>query len=485
MKLKSFFSIIITALNITHNLSAQAVKDTKIKAPTDFLWGIGTAAYQVEGAYQQDGKGESNWDFYTNKVGITQFTIGEKQTGNMAINMYDRNQYLKDIKLMKELGVNTYRFSLPWSRIIPNGIGAVNQKAISHYHQLIKDLKNAGIQPFVTLYHFDMPQALVEKGGWENRESIQWYKAYADVVFREFGKEVKHFATFNETTMEFFVIDYMINPSQSKESANIRYAKEITKVHHQLVASAMAIKSYHAMHLDGIVGITFNLAPCLPFNEKNPEDVKAVPLQDELLNRIVLDPTFKGSYPAGAMAMLQKYNPSFDPSAEDMQLLAANKPDFLGVNFYAPAQVKKDDNAPMGVSWLGNNTDTVKMSNGPVKPEYLYHLLMRIKDEYGNPVTYITENGASFKNNEDSIIDGKVNDNLRSDFISRHIDAALKATKEGAKLKGYFIWSGWDNFEWSFGYSVRFGIIYVDYKSQVRTPKKSYYTYQQILKQQK
>jgi len=467
----------VLATLITLNVFSQ-------KALPDFLWGVATAAYQVEGAYQADGKGESKWDFLSNKVGVTQFIIGQKQTGNVAINMYDRTQYLKDIQLMKELGVNCYRFSIAWSRIIPQGVGAVNEKGIAHYHQLIKDLKEAGIEPLVTLYHFDLPQALVEKGGWSNLESVQWYKNYADVIFKNFGKEVKKFITFNEPYIEFFIADFLVNAPQSKQPASLRYANEMINVHHELMASAEAIKLYHSLNLGGMIGITFNLSPCVPFDPNNAEDVKAVPLQDELLNRIVLDPVFKGSYPANALAAIQKYSPSFQPSASDMQFIAANKPDFLGINFYAPAQVKHDNNAPMGVTWMGNNTDSIQ-SNGPVRPEELYNLLMRIKNEYNNVPTIITENGASFNNNEDSVVDGKVNDVLRADYIKRHIDAALKAQHDGANLKGYIVWSGWDNFEWVFGFTKRFGLIHVDFNTQQRIPKQSYYTYQSILEQQR
>ena len=168
-----------------------------------------------------------------------------------------------------------------------------------------------------------------------------------------------------------------------------------------------------------------------------------------------------------------------------MEFIAANKPDFLGVNFYAPALVKSDPQAALGVSWLGNNTDKVKMSNGLVRPDELYKLLIRLKNDYDNPVVYITENGSSFTNGEDQVVDGKVVDRLRSDYIERHIAAALRAKSVGANLKGYFVWSGWDNFEWTFGYTIRFGVIYVDYSTQQRIPKKSFYTYQQILKQHK
>ncbi|RKD90623.1 glycoside hydrolase family 1 protein [Mangrovibacterium diazotrophicum] len=462
----------------------RAQEPSRDQFPDDFMWGVASAAYQVEGAWQADDKGESKWDFFTNTIGVTQFTIGEKQTANVTINQYDREQYLKDIQLIKELGINTYRFSIPWSRIIPQGAGEVNPKAIAHYHLLIEDLKEAGIEPLVTLYHFDLPLALLQKGGWLNRESVQWYKNYAKVIFENFGNEVSHFITFNEPYIEFFVADFLMNPTQSQESASVRYATEMDNVHHQLLASAEAIKLYHEMGLNGQIGITFNLSPCLPFDTENQGDVEAVSLQDDLLNRIMLDPVFKGKYPDKALTAIQKYNPDFHPSEQDMQFILDNQPDFLGINFYAPALVKKDDAAPLGVSWMGNNTDAVKMANGPARPEELYNLLIRIKREYGDPEIIITENGASFENGEDKVVDGNVNDTLRTEYLLRHIAAAEKAVEDGVKLKGYCVWSGWDNFEWIFGYSVRFGLIHVDFDTQLRTPKSSYYWYQSFLNKQ-
>lgn len=469
---------------VSIGLALLAVVSTNAQQKEKFLWGVATAAYQVEGAYQADGKGESKWDFLTNKVGVTQFTIGEKQTGNVAINMYDRTQYLQDIQLMKKLGVNAYRFSLDWSRIIPDGEGAVNEKGLAHYDQLIDDIIAAGLEPVVTMYHFNYPVALFQKGGWGNPEMINWYTRYASVVFNRYGKKVKKFITFNEPYIEFFVAEYLMNLDQSKEPASVRFAKGMNKAHRQLLANARVTKMYHDLKLGGSIGMTLNLSPCIPFDASSQEDVKAAELQDQLLNRMYLDALFKGSYPAQALDSFQKYDPAFKPSAEEMKLLASQKPDFLGINFYAPGMVKHDANEPMGSSWLGNNTDSIKMNNGPVRPEYLYKLLMRIKNEYGSPATIITENGASFNNGEDTVINGKVNDAFRSDYITRHIAAAQKAKNDGANLKGYFVWSGWDNFEWIFGYTARFGIIYVDFKTQERTPKQSYFTYQKILQQE-
>jgi beta-glucosidase len=474
--MKFFFTTLIFISQLSSTIKAQN--------NNEFLWGVATAAYQVEGAYQADGKGESKWDFLTNKVGVTQFLIGEKQTGNVAINMYDRAQYLKDIELMKQLGVNAYRFSLDWSRIIPGGIGAVNEKALAHYDQLIDDIIAAGLEPVVTLYHFDYPVALMQKGGWGNPDMIKWYTNYASVVLKRYGKKVKKFITFNEPYIEFFLVEYLLNLDQSKEPANVRYAKGMQKAHRQLLANAAAIKMYHDMKLNGSIGVTLNLSPCVPMNANNPDDVKVTSLQDELLNSLFLDALYKGKYPARAMDSLRKYDPSFQPTKEEMKQISDNKPDFLGINFYAPAFVKYDEKAPMSTTWLENNPDSIK-SNGPVRPEYLYKLLMQLKKEYGNPVMIITENGAGFNNNEDTIVSGKVNDVLRADYIKRHIEAALQAKNEGANLQGYFVWSGWDNFEWVFGFTKRFGIIYVDFSTQQRTPKQSFYEYQRIIRQQK
>ncbi|MEY4539958.1 MAG: hypothetical protein RLZZ306_1715 [Bacteroidota bacterium] len=448
-----------------------------------FLWGVATCAYQVEGAYQTDGKGESKWDFLTNKVGITQFTIGEKQTGNVSINMYDRTQYLKDIALLKELGVNSYRMSLDWSRIIPDGTGAVNEIALKHYDVLIDDLLAAGIEPFVTLYHFDFPNVLLQKGGWNNPEMANWYVNYASVVIKRYGQKVKHFITFNEPYIEFFLVENMLNAQTNKLPENQYYLSRMDMAHRQLMANASVIKMYHDLKLKGEIGIVLNLNPAAPWDAKKSEDIKAANFQDILINDLFLDPLYKGKYPKMALDSLEKYNPSFKPSKEDMAFIGSQKPDFLGVNFYAPAIVKGDD-SQMSLKWLDNNPDSMKSNVGPVKPEYLYKILMRLKNEYGNPKVYITENGTGFVS-EDVKINGKINDPMRADYIKRHIEYALKAKKEGANLNGYMVWSGWDNFEWVSGYTKRLGLIYVDFKTQERTPKQSFYEYQKIIKNNK
>ena len=472
---------------MVNSLTAQKKQTTTEVATTEvattktpFLWGVATAAYQVEGSYQTDGKGESKWDFLTNKVGVTQFIIGEKQTGNVSINMYDRTQYLKDIKLMKELGVNSYRMSLDWSRIIPDGTGAVNEKALAHYELLFDDLLAAGIEPLVTIYHFDYPAVLMQKGGWGNPEMVDWYINYAKVVINRYGKKIKHFITFNEPYIEFFLVENMLNSDPKKPLSKEFYLSQMQKAHRQLLANAKVIKMYHDLKLKGNIGIVLNVNPGAPWDTNKPEDVKAAEFQDVLINGLFLDPLYKGHYPKVALDSLAKYNPSFKPTASEMAFIAKNKPDFLGINYYAPAIVKGED-SQLSLKWLDNNPDEIKSDVGPVRPEYLYKILMRLKNNYGNPVVYITENGTGY-GPQDKIIAGKINDQFRINYIKNHIDWALKAKKEGANLHGYIVWSGWDNFEWVAGYTKRLGLIYVDFATQERTPKQSYYEYQKVIK---
>jgi len=477
-------------------LSAILIFSTKIlikaQKPADpkFIWGVASASYQVEGAYQADGKGLSNWDVYTNQYHVTQMMTGEVQTGNVSINEYDRTQYLKDIALMKQLGVTSYRFSISWARLLPEGTGKVNDKGVKHYEEFIDALLASGIEPMITLFHWDMPQSLQEQGGWMNPKSVQWFAEYANLVFDKYGKKVKMFITFNEP----WVDNFLFTPIIENGIANInppfpltaeKQSSRVTAAHNLLLANATAIQDYHRKKLGGKIGITLSLSPKIPVNPNDPEDVKAALLADGMENRLFLDPLYKGKYPADILALYQKYNTHFNPTPADYALFAANKPDFLGVNFYAPDYIQADPKAAFGVPFMSQNTDSVKMFNGPVRPEYLYKLLMRLKDDYNNPVMIITENGAGFGPGDENLEGHTVNDPLRVDYIKRHIDTAMAAKRDGANLQGYTVWSIFDNFEWVFGYNRRFGIVYVDFKTQERIPKKSFYEYQKIIQSYK
>ena len=469
------FLVIFTAL-----LSSTAYSQS------NFLWATASSAYQVEGAWQADGKGQSIWDVYTNKHQVTQAIINENQTGNLALNEYDRKQYLQDIALMKKLGINSYRFSISWTRLIPDGDGKINQAGLDHYTQFIDDLLQNGIEPMVTIYHWDFPQALAEKGGWHNPESVKWFDNYAHLIFTTYGKKVKKFITINEPYFNIFwaelaaqnIINKVSNPMAfTTESCS----KEVLAAHHLMLANAKAIQTYRSLGLKGIVGVTLGLAPTLPLNDQSDADKKAAIRQDGIQNRWFLDPLFKGTYPADILRLYQQHNPSFQPSAADYTLLAANKPDFLGINYYAPSIVNEDSSMPFALNWQ-NNPDSIKSFNGPVRPEYLHHLLVRLKNEYGNPMMIITENGAGFGDKDDELANGSVQDNHRADYLKRHIEAAMAARKEGVNLQGYTAWSLFDNFEWFYGYTSRFGLVYINYKTQERIPKKSFLVYKDLIK---
>ena len=451
-----------------------------------FIWSVASASYQVEGAYQADGKGLSNWDVYTNKYHVTEGITGENQTGNISINQYDRTQYLQDIALMKKLGVNTYRFSLSWARLLPEGTGKINQPGINHYVTFVDDLIANGIEPMVTLYHWDMPQALQEKGGWLNPSSVQWFEEYSNLVFKSFGNKVKKYITFNEPYIDNFLITPIVNNIIDKKNpafafTNEQIAERATAAHHLLLSNCIAIRNFHQQKREGIIGITLSLSPSIPLDPNNSEDVKAAILQDGMHNRWFLDPLFKGSYPEDVLKVYQLYNKNLIPTADNYALFKSIKPDFLGINFYAPAYVSADARMSFGINAWGNNPDSVKMFNGPVRPAYLYKLLMRLKEEYGNPLMFITENGAGFGDDDEKLIDNAVNDKLRVDYVKRHIDMAMQARKDGANLQGYTLWSIFDNFEWVSGYKRRFGIVHVNFETQARTPKQSYYEYQKII----
>ncbi len=452
-----------------------------------FIWGVASASYQVEGAYKADGKGESNWDVYTNTYEITKKTFTKtNQTGNVSVNQYDRKQYLKDFALMKKLGVTHYRFSLSWARMLPDGVGKINQKGVAHYQQFIDDLLSFSIEPCITLYHWDLPQKLQVKGGWNNPKSVDWYVEYSNLVFKSFGKKVKYYITFNEPNIDLFLITTAVNNVLAGKNAFATttqdFANQAPASYNLCVANALATNNYHLLKLGGQIGITLNLIPTIPKDANNPKDVAAAELQDGIHNRWFLDPALKGTFPADVLEHYKKSNvniAAFEPTVKNLPYW---KSDFIGVNFYSPAYVTYDDNFPNSINWQTNNPDTIPMFNGVVKPAYLYKLLMRLKNDYNNPSILITENGAGFGDRDEKFINGVVNDSLRTDYVKRHISAALQAKKDGARLEGYFLWSILDNFEWIFGYDRRFGIVYVDFETQKRTPKKSFYEYQKIIK---
>lgn len=449
-----------------------------------FLWGAASAAYQVEGGWDADGKGLSKWDVYTNRFNITEPTTGKRETGNVAINAYDRDQYRKDIAMMREAGLNAYRFSTSWPRVLPEGIGRVNRPGLDYYSRLVDDLLAAGIKPMVTLYHWDFPWVLHEKGGFHNRDVVNWFREYASVMFRALGDRVDTFITMNEPFIDLFLMDLVAENTRERRPAMPhtaeQYGRQVPALHNLFLASAAAVGEFRAAGRPGMVGIALHLSPTVPWDAANPDDVAAAKTWDDVVNRWQPDAALRGTYADDVIATLNIVNPSFTVSDEDRAALVANTVDFVGVNFYAPAYVRSNGEWPFGVEWF-LNPDEVKAFNGPVRPDALYELLMRIRNDYDSPPIVITENGAGFGPSDEVLDAGIVQDPLRADYIARHIDAVLRARNDGADVRGYMEWCAFDNFEWFRGYDTRFGMVHVDFATQKRTPKQSFLTYRDII----
>jgi beta-glucosidase len=455
--------------------------------PAGFLWGVATAAYQVEGGWQADGKGLSVWDVYTN----TDRMAAGAETANVALNMYDRAQYLQDIALLKDLGVNAYRFSLNWPRILPDGVGTPNPAGIAYYRGLIADLKAAGIEPLVTLYHWELPQALAERGGWANREIVEWFRHYAGVVFDSIGQDVKLFLALNEpsTDMGFTVYAKQFRETPRREPVSLMplppsaftWFPGARMVHHQHLAAAAAIEEYRRRALPGrIAAAAMLLIPALP-ETGSEADAAAARLADGLMNRIYLDPMLKGTYPEDVVGALRAVGaePPIEPG--DMDRIARNRGDYLGVNFYSGFPFAADpaatDNWGLRMTWQRSPADPY---NGPARPDLLTAGLLRLTQDYGNPPMIITENGTGVPG-DDELVDGQVHDRQRADYLARHVAAVGAAIRQGADVQGYFHWSSHDNFEWISGTGRRFGLIYVDFATQRRIHKRSAGVYRAII----
>ncbi len=432
------------------------------------MWGVATAAYQIEGAWNEDGKGESVWDAYCHNTDI----VLNGDTGDVACDHYHR--YKEDVAIMKEMGLHSYRFSISWPRVIPEGSGAVNRKGIDFYSKLVDELIGAGIEPIITLYHWDFPKVLSDRGGWKNRESVDWFADYAEVCFKALGDRAKHWITFNEPWVDAYAPVFMLGKPSIEGMAR---ATGIS--HHYMLSHAKAIEAYRKLDQGGKIGITLNLAPAYPETE-SAEDKAAAQRFDGFLNRWFLDPTMKGAYPEDMLAIYREKLDAPDIRAGDMELIKNNPSDFLGVNYYSRNIVKNSEKVPVLGLEIVENRDDTWATNGEVYPQGLYDLLIRLDKDYNHPLLYVTENGASFGGDE--IVDGKVNDDRRRDYLAGHFEAAARAISDGIDLQRYYVWSLLDNFEWVFGYSRRFGLIYVDFETRERIWKDSALWYKDVIK---
>ena len=452
-------------------------------AEEPFRWGAASAAYQVEGASTADNKGLSIWDVYLDQEHLA----GPGISGKTAINFYDRDQYLKDIALFKTMGLTSYRFSVSWPRIIPDGLGPVNPAAVAHYRQFITDLKAAGIQPMMTLYHWDMPASLAAAGGWENRASIAWFQHYAEVVFANFADQVDLFVLVNEPSIE-RDIKTAAEEKLAGGKGDLRLlpdaqhlAVSLKTYNHVLLASAAAKESFDKKGYKGRVGVALPLLPALTGDLASAADTAAAQFGDGILNRWFLDPMFKGTTPADILALVKARGLEIDVNPEDAARIHAAHFDFLGINYYAPVFYRHGshaDDPSDAETFRPQGMDSA--FNGPVRPDQFKALLDRIRTEYGNPTVFITENGAGFPG-DDELVNGAVRDVRRCRYLVGHVAAMQQAMAAGTRVRGYHVWSSHDNLEWLSGYGSRFGMIYVDFNTQQRIPKMSAGIYARLI----
>lgn len=437
-----------------------------LRFPEGFLWGAATAAYQVEGAVNEDGRSPSIWDTFSHTPG----KITNNDTGDVACDHYHR--YAEDIDLMAHLGLKAYRFSIAWPRILPQGTGQVNQVGLDFYDRLVDGLLAKGILPFATLYHWDLPQALQDRGGWPERSIVDAFVSYADVVSRRLGDRVRHWMTLNEPWVISF-LGYgngMHAPGIADEAAFLRAA------HHLLLAHGHAVPVLRAnSDAQTQIGMVLSLG-WVDSASNSPEDQAAARRHDGFFNRWFLDPIFKGAYPDDMVKVFGASMPSV--SDEDMRIIATPF-DFLGVNYYTRSVVAAGQEPPFRPRMERPAGEYTEM-DWEVYPLGLYNLLTRLHREYGPRAMYITENGAAFK--DELSADGKVIDPRRLAYLRAHFEQAHRAIGDGVPLRGYFVWSLMDNFEWGYGYTKRFGITYIDYPTQRRILKQSGEWYREVIR---
>ena len=450
----------------------------QIKFPDGFLWGAATASYQIEGAYNEDGRGESVWDRFSHTPGA----VLNGDTGDVACDHYHR--WKEDIRLMKDLGLHAYRLSIAWPRILPEGRGHVNQAGLDFYNRLIDGLLETEIIPFITLFHWDLPQILQDIGGWANREVVDDFVAYTDIVTKSLGDRVNHWITHNEPSVYAFVGNLAGDHAPGIKDM----PTALLVAHHLLLSHGRAVPVIRRNVPDARVGITLNLNFSVPAS-RSAVDYNAYRHGHGMWSRWFTDPIYGRHYPADVVDdfIREEIVPPTGldfVQPGDMKEIAAQT-DFLGVNYYT-RQIARDTSVPESEN-LPQEIFPPSKDNGhyqefpgwEIYPEGLRRVLSWLYFNYQMPALYITENGASFSDGPDT--SGRITDQRRIDFLHGHFAASAKAIDAGVPLKGYFVWSLLDNFEWGFGYSQRFGIVWVDFETQTRLLKDSAKWYQRVI----
>ena len=444
------------------------------KFPKGFWWGTATSGPQSEGAADQDGRKMSIWDYWYKEEPERFFDrVGPENTSTFYSN------YKEDIKLLKETGHNSFRTSIQWSRLIPDGVGEVNKKAIEFYNNVIDELIANDILPIINLFHFDMPMCRQEKGGWESREVVQAYTDYAKVCFELFGDRVKYWTTFNEPIVP-VEGGYLYNFHYPKVKDGKRAAQVAFNT---MLASAKAIEAYKSLNQDGKIGIILNLTPSYPRDTENPEDVKAAHIADLFFNRSFLDSSVFGEIPKELVDLLKEYNVLPIYEEEDLKIIKNNTIDFLGVNYYQPRRIKaKESKFEENVFMPDIFFDNYEMPGRKMNPyrgweiyeKGIYDICVNIKDNYNNIPFYISENGMGVEGEERYVnSEGIIEDDYRIEFIQDHLKWLHKGIEEGANCKGYHLWTFIDCWSWTNAYKNRYGLVALDLENQKRTIKKS------------
>ena len=433
-----------------------------------FWWGVAASAYQIEGG-RTDGKGKSIWDVFSDEGRLA-------DPGDVTADHYHR--WAEDVALMADLGVNAYRLSIAWTRVLPEGTGAVNQPGIDFYSRLIDELLSNGITPFVTLYHWDLPQTLQERGGWPVRSTVEAFAEYADVVGKAFGDRVKNWITHNEPW-----VAAVLGHVEGMFAPGIRdWGEGLKAGHHLLLSHGRAVEILRDRSPGCSVGIALDCRPAHPASDR-PEDLAACRHFDGYRNRWFFDPVFGKGYPADIVDTYVERGriPGLDfVNAGDLEVISTPL-DFLGVNYYTSMVVAAggDESEDTGVPAGGHPPAGFTEMGWEITPHALTEFLVRVNVEYRPTAIVITENGASFSDGPDG--SSRINDQRRVEYLDRHITAALAAADLGVPLRGYFVWSLLDNLEWTSGFAQRFGLVFVDHATGTRTPKNSYYWYRDFI----
>lgn len=453
----------------------------KYEFPKEFWWGTATSGPQSEGSADVDGKSKTIWDHWF-EIQPERFhnQIGPQDTSTFYTN------YKKDIKLLKETGHNSFRTSIQWSRLIPNGVGEVNPKAVEFYNHVIDELIENGIMPIMNLFHFDMPLCMQEIGGWESREVVDAYANFAKTCFELFGDRVKHWMTFNEPIVPVeagYLYDFHYpNVKDGKRAVQVAF--------NTMLASAKAVEVYKNLNQEGKIGIILNLTPSYPRSTENEEDVKAAHIADLFFNRSFLDPSVKGEFPSDLVQLLKENDVLPYYEVQDLEVIKHNTIDYLGVNYYQPRRVKAketDINREVFMpDWFFDNYEMPGRKMNPYRgweiyEKGIYDICINLRDNYGNIEFYISENGMGVEG-EDRYInnEGVVEDDYRIEFIKDHLAWLHQGIQEGANCKGYHLWTFIDCWSWANSYKNRYGLISLDLETQKRIIKKSGQWFKQL-----